>query len=189
MEREIVVRLKVPAVPGLKGRIAAIVALLLAAAVVRAAGLNLFGAKDPVGSAAINQNFKYLDDRITAATTLTNNGHSISLRPGRVCGYSAPTAGNIGSYPAAKALCEAACTATAHVCSSEEILALASIGVSINANVWYQGGQNTGAGPYMSDCVGWKTNDVNNQGHTWNGSYPMTANCQELHPLACCDYP
>lgn len=125
---------------------------------------------------------------------LSVNGRISSSVIGSYCGSSTATTGNIGGYPAAKALCETACgNANAHMCTAHEIGISAQLGISMAAGAWYS--SNTlhsfveGASSRATfDCDGWNNNSASLWGpEILNSAGRPDANlCNESHPVACC---
>jgi hypothetical protein len=126
-------------------------------------------------------------------TTITKNGKSYSVN-GSFCGSSTATNGNAGGYTGAKTMCETACSSTtAHLCTSEEMLRSASLGLTLPTLGWYAGGLQVH--PYSdsitnTDCLGFTTSTSTAYGAIWYGAGVMgatAATCDGLRPLLCCD--
>jgi hypothetical protein len=137
---------------------------------------HTFTAGEPIVAAEINENFDHLQRGIEAVESR-----------GAFCGTTAETAGRISApnglvgYPAARALCESACSsATAHMCTSHELALL--------AQEWTlpQGWYSTGEG----DCHGWTESGsavLVAYGLSWTGVHDWTSVCTDNLPVLCCD--
>jgi hypothetical protein len=146
-----------------------------------------------------------LDGRIAAVERpiFSNNNMQYSLH-GKYCGMTASVTGNLAplstgtGYAAAKALCQAVsgCSASAHVCTTEEMVRHASTGGTFTSNVWYVSGilswtwnpapANNFA---MNDCIGFSSAATTGYGAMWlmSTNAPNFAVCNVSNPLACCD--
>jgi hypothetical protein len=137
----------------------------------------------------------YLNDlnaRLTKSVQVTNGNSSYSL--GAVyCGKTGTNPNPIGGgYTAVKGLCQTACggAATAHVCTSDEMVRSAQLGVTL-AQGWFAagiGGRDGSPGsPYITDCHGFT--DTTSSGVTWNPSYngPDFSPCTITLPILCCN--
>lgn len=100
-------------------------------------------------------------------------------------------------YAAAKKMCETAtgCSATAHMCTGEEVVRSAALTVAGSGLYgWYAGSYRsedgtTGTGHPIVDCSGYTYSGSNNggpiaQSPVWNPTYDS---CDQLHHVLCCD--
>lgn len=164
---------------------------------------HVFNKGDVVSSAAMNENFADLDQRIASPTHVATIGtvsYSVGLTKG--CG-AAPTRdgkfADIGSgFTTAKAACEAACSSkSAHMCSSEEAVRMAQMGSPINAGWVSTGIAATTPGPtaVSNDCTAWSNNvgqnatapNTQNFGTVWTGQFMGFVTCNVSEPISCCD--
>jgi hypothetical protein len=200
MGREIVVKLVLPRWLRTRWTLAVVALLSAVSGIVYATVPNTFAAGDALSSSKINANFSSLDGRVTTLEKFnvgasriveTRNGKSWSL--GAVyCGVTASTTGQIaGGYAGVKALCETACTSTsAHMCTSEEIIRTAQLGVAAPAG-WYSGGQwslyNGSTGIVDNDCTSWTSAGSLVNGYWWTSTYATVSGCSISGPALCCD--
>lgn len=107
----------------------------------------------------------------------------------------APSYGGKAGYPATKALCEAstACgnSATAHMCSTEEVIRSASMGINMPSG-WYSVGVYVVQSSYPDlyrDCTGWTSLQSTALGTVWGNSpdAPTNQSCNVVAPVLCCD--
>lgn len=152
----------------------------------------------------MNANFKDVSDRLKAVeagkASVTKNGASYSLGA-TYCGSTAPTTGKIGSggFVATKAICEkgtsCGASATAHMCTAEEMIRSASLGLTTPLTGWFSTGVQALAGPsnYVSDCNGWSSVAAAEYGPVWSGEHSGgvawgdRAGCDGARPVLCCD--
>jgi hypothetical protein len=200
MNREIVIKLGVPRWMRTRWTLAVIALGVAVSALVYATVPNTFAGGDPLSSSKVNANFTSLDGRVTALETFnvgtsrvveTRNGKSWSL--GAVyCGVTASTAGQItGGYAGVKGLCETGCTSpSAHMCTTEEIVRTAQMGVAAPAG-WYSAGlygiYNSSTGIVNNDCVAWTNNTNAVNGYYWSSSFTTVQSCNNPGPVLCCD--
>lgn len=180
-------------------------ALLIAATGVGFADVkHVFVAGEVVSAATINDNFADLDKRISSPTRVATAGAvSYSIGATRSCGATAATTGKFdpaagGGYVAAKKACEAKCgTATAHMCSSEEVVRLAQMGTPATAGWIATGAVATTPGPtaVSNDCYGYATDvgttaappNTQQFGALWTGGFVAFSGCNTQNPISCCD--
>jgi hypothetical protein len=200
MGREIVVKLVLPRWMKTRWTLAVVALASAVSAIVYATVPNTFAPGDPLSSSKINANFTSLDGRITALEKFdigasriveTRGGKAWSL--GAVyCGVTASTTGQItGGYAGVKGLCETACISTsAHMCTSEEIVRTAQVGVAAPAG-WYSAGlwsiYNGSASTVDSDCASWTSNSATVNGYWWSSTYAIVQACSTSGPVLCCD--
>jgi hypothetical protein len=113
------------------------------------------------------------------------------------CGVTSPVDGKIGSYALAQQACAsvANCTASAHMCSGDELVRSAQMGNRPGVNGWYSLGAGiagtTNSPEVPTDCVGWTNNDSTVYGPNWTnqGSYsaPLGAPCDGALAILCCE--
>jgi hypothetical protein len=144
----------------------------------------------------VYQNFK----AVAAVPSSGANAFSYSIN-GVYCGSAAlpGTTGMLptGGYTTMKMLCQGAsgCTATAHMCTTEEMLRSAATG-GIPSSVtdgWYSSGvawvDPSSANAVSTDCNGWRTNSNTREGAAWTGGQPNSHLCSNNSnvPILCCD--
>jgi hypothetical protein len=135
--------------------------------------------------------------------TSPDGGAVISVG-GTVCGAAVtPDGGGFdgagrGGYVGAKGMCEAKCnnSPTAHMCSSEEVVRSAQLGVSLSSG-WYASGveaayadpSGLGAanGTPSVDCHGFTSAAGSINAMFWQGTYPAQIGCNNALPVLCCD--
>jgi len=135
---------------------------------------------------------------------------------GTFCGFSATTTnglfpttlvlgvGTVGGYRSAKVICEQTCTASAaHMCSSEEVIRSAQLGVIPRPATGTYFWMSCGAYSYYSpssmpstDCLGWTTSAASQMGAMFgvdsNGPagtqrvWPTIDSCDRTYRIACC---
>jgi hypothetical protein len=198
MEREIVIKLVVPRWMKRRWTLAVVLLASAVSAIVYATVPNTFAPGDQLSASKLNANFMALDGRVTALEKFdigaariveTRGGKAWSL--GAVyCGVTASTNGQIGSgYAGAKGLCETACTTTsAHMCTTDEIVRTAQMGVAAPAG-WYSAGLwSEGAGAVVdNDCTAWTTSSSTVNGYWWSSTYTTVQACNMTGPVLCCD--
>jgi hypothetical protein len=169
---------------------------------------NLFASGDELSSAKMNANFANLDGRLAAvegllAAATADGGYSLGAT---YCGPTAMTEGSFSGpgtltgYASAKAQCQAVvgCSpATAHLCTSEELVRTRQIGGKIDAGAAGYGWFATGAyvdygGAYAGDCEGWTTNATTVLGEVWGTvatppEIPQPTYCSNAYAILCCN--
>lgn len=178
-------------------------ALVGIAAVVRAAPVQ-WGASETLTQAKMN-----------AITVLTADaGVSYSVGPTKYCGTGpTSTTGAISyngatGYAGAKAMCEASSgcgkSATAHMCTAEELVRSSSVGANVSTIGWYSTGtyvmDNFSTNLVSQDCQGWTYGGSAILGPGWtNGGYVGSGGqavasgfvtvtvCSASGPVLCCD--
>ncbi|MFO0618490.1 MAG: hypothetical protein U0414_38210 [Polyangiaceae bacterium] len=115
------------------------------------------------------------------------------------CGVGPVTNGAItGAYGGAKLACQAAggaCSATAHMCTAEELLRGKQSGNTPSTEGWYSTGVFASAGGSdANDCNGWTFgSDSTHRGAVWVpssqpfGQGPFTIGCDGMRAILCCD--
>lgn len=136
--------------------------------------------------------------------TYTSDGGTTQQSVGttKFCGLSATTTtgaisySGLQSYAAAKKMCEVApgCSATAHMCTGEEIVRSGSLGIPAPAScAWYAGSYRADSSiAVINDCAGYTFGGsaANSgpaacpNGSAWNWSY---SGCNASMLVACCD--
>jgi hypothetical protein len=132
---------------------------------------------------------------------------SYSVGATKFCGES-PTSttgsfsynsGALTGYQAAKAICQTStgcnASATAHMCSAEEMVRSSQLGVTVPGQGWYSTGTyaTQGAGPVVDDCYGWTAAAAGDDGAIWSPGAPSGAgdatilSCATTTPILCCD--
>jgi hypothetical protein len=181
-------------------------AIVLAAAGVGSAAVpHAFKPGDVVSASAMNENFTELDQRIDKKNRFVaqiGGGPAYSMGATTFCGNTAPTAGRFMSgatkigYPAAKAQCEAVagCSPSAHMCTLEEVVRLAQMGVGPPAPGWVGSGvvaPTAGPTQETGDCGGWSHDGpvgaIGEQGYIWTGTFTAYNSCSTQQPILCCD--
>lgn len=156
----------------------------------------------PVVANLLKANLDGLQQQINKPT-IVRSGRQYSLGA-TYCGKTtASTNGQIpNGYAGTKFQCEAvaACgnSPSAHMCSSEELVRSASLGVIIESG-WYSSavvsmypgcsGGTCGSTQLASDCMGWTSNNGAEYGLAWQwGGRPLhQAPCTTVLPVLCCD--
>ncbi|MDP1917390.1 MAG: hypothetical protein Q8L14_14210 [Myxococcales bacterium] len=123
---------------------------------------------------------------------------------GLFCGATANTTGALTSilgqgagYRAAKALCQSACgQATAHMCSSLEVITSLELAITVPSG-WMKAGVSTpsifgGIGVVMSECNAWTvgTRDIGGNLYAasyWDETLFTYDYCNGMHAVLCCD--
>jgi len=109
---------------------------------------------------------------------------------------TAPQDGNLGGLSDAKTLCETTCggSATAHMCTAEEIERFVATGGASPVEGWIVGtrsGSHHGSGQTLTGCQGFTTNQATTRGIRWTGGslgqYPAATTCDNQLPVLCCD--
>jgi hypothetical protein len=110
--------------------------------------------------------------------------------PGTYCGTTGSTTGAISfnsltGYRAAKALCELLddCGASAHMCTSDEIVRSVANGTSIPTG-WYAAGDWYDV---HDECAGYTAAAGGKYGPMWQGSAPSYLGCVSSAPVLCCN--
>src|SRR5262249_54610814 len=95
-------------------------------------------------------------------------------------------------YQSAKLLCQSApgcgMSATAHMCSAEEMVRSAQLGISPSGPGWYSAGDSDA--PQFNvprECFGWTSNDSRVLGTVWDVTFPNPFPCSFAFPILCCD--
>lgn len=162
---------------------------------------NWIAPNQPVVAASLKSNLDGLQQQLSKLV-VSRNGRQYSLGA-TYCGKTMPTNGQIANgYAGTKFLCEsvAACgnSPSAHMCSNEEIVRSASLGVLLESG-WYTsgvhssypgcGGGTCGSTQTSSDCIGWTSNNGAEYGLTWQfgGRVLTQVPCTSSQPVLCCD--
>ena len=176
-----------------EARRAALLALLVVG--LAAAVPYTFSSGDILSSKAVNANFADVDAHIASGRFVFINDAGVSYSTGftRYCGAATGGTGSITSgaksgYSAAKAQCETVpgCSASAHMCSSEEVIRTAQMGV-VSAQGWISTGVTNAMTGGLDDCNGWKTGDGTQNGVVWTGTFPGWVGCNTAEAILCCD--
>ncbi len=122
--------------------------------------------------------------RPTYVNPSTKQGSSV----GGYCGSTGMTTGAItNGYAGAKDLCETACSsATAHVCTGDEIVRSASTGTTMPEGRYQAGLACTLGSMVLSDCASWTSSSSNLSGPYWSLGLGGLG-CHVAMPLLCCD--
>jgi hypothetical protein len=151
----------------------------------------------PISASALASNINELNRR----TVLTVGATSYSVGATKYCGTGpvamtgAVTYNNATGYAATKAMCEASTgcgtSATAHMCSAEEIVRSFSLGLTLPGGWYSTGGDIYGATYNSIDCDGWTLATSGQVGMTAGGSAGSpafgVAACAGSNPVLCCD--
>jgi hypothetical protein len=155
--------------------------------------INTFTNGTVADATQVNANF-------SAVRVLTANGVSFSVGATKYCGSTSSVNGAAGGYANIKAMCQAVSgcgpSASAHMCSGEEVARSLQLGVIPNSSVgqgWYSSGVSapTGvSGDVMNDCFGFTSNN----GVWWgqvlgsgSAQAPVQEPCSNPFPVLCCD--
>jgi len=177
--------------PRPKSLLAATVTIVVFASIMADASVpNTFNAGDVLSAAKVNANFADIDSW-RAHPVVSKNGKQFSLGA-TYCGSTSTTTGQItGGRVGAKTSCETVCTsASAHVCTSTELIRTADAGLSVPSTGWY-------ASSPSGDCSGWTSaasnitaSCFNNGAYCSGGGLPAGynyASCNYSFPVLCCD--
>lgn len=170
----------------------AIEASVAATAATAANATNATNASTATG--ALNTRIALVESNVATLTTgkadavVTNGTKQYSLGA-TYCGQTATSyaGGSVGGYASAKALCQAACagSASAHLCTADELVRSVSLGIAVPGTAWYAGGMGNADSPIVDDCGGFT--DTATKGHTWAQNKPSYFFCTTQYPLNCCD--
>ncbi|AFM12416.1 hypothetical protein [Turneriella parva] len=149
--------------------------------------LALIGAV-AIWAAPITKPFTFTNGGVVSATEMNQNFDALytgmSQRLGSYCGASTATNGNIGSYAAAKTLCQTACSDTnAHMCTVHEILIELQSGTDLGTTKWISVGFN---GATYFDCNRWTTSTAGPVGPAVLNTGFVSNACSSSIPVACC---
>lgn len=156
------------------------------------ADTSWIAANQPISASKLAALFAETDTRLeeTAARldhpVITKGGKSYSLG-GVYCGKAMNTDGDIANgYAGAKVFCESVsgCSASAHMCSAEELVRTTTLGLPTVAG-WYASGLEINGA--SNDCRKYTSNDPTHLGPVWSGPYPSTQYCNGSYPILCCD--
>jgi hypothetical protein len=175
-------------------------AIVLGAAAVALAGtpLHVWSNGDVLDAGDLNGNFANLQGQINAGRfvrALPDSGASVSTGATLYCGTGPTNTTGVISYngtgyPAARAMCQqsSGCgsSPTAHMCSAEEMLLSAQLGISMPGG-WFSSFTAAAYTYEVADCVGWTNNASNYLGLSWNGTQPYVVACSTSIPVLCCD--
>jgi hypothetical protein len=159
-----------------------------------------FNAGDTLSASKINANFKESNDRLTKLEKQINGNAkyasgavfckaTLGATPGDMSGL-----GGAKGYAGAKAACQVTCdnSATAHMCTSEELLRSVSMGIPLKEG-WYASGV-YGSG---ADCAGFSYAG-SGSGPYWyvppqpgpnQFEQPSSSTCSANRAVLCCDAP
>lgn len=150
---------------------------------------KMWAANDTLTASDLNNNFNALDARIRFVGTLNSASYSVGFTS--YCGATTQTTPALGGYVLAKAACQSACTgsASAHVCSTEEVLRSVELNVSVPQG-WVKQGNPIALGSYqIQDCEGLQTAQAGSYGAYWAPSAleMSVTTCNTAIPALCCD--
>ncbi len=144
-------------------------------------------------SAAVTGDIPATQITISGGQNLQQRLNELALK-NLFCGETTtPVAGNIGGYAAADVRCRtnSGCgnLATVHMCTADEMLRSARLGITLPVESWYSAGVvwfegSTGTG---ADCNGWTTSSGGGEGPLWTTSFPNRETCNNPRTIACCD--
>jgi hypothetical protein len=180
-----------------------VVLLLAASGVALSAVPFTFSPGDQLTAQSMNANFADLDGRISASgrfVASVDGGAKYSMGATAVCGTTAAVNGKFSGangkvgYAAAKAQCESVstCSPSAHMCTAQEVMTLAQMGI-VTPSGWISVGDaasTPGPGQVTNDCGGWTSDNsgnVPNFGVLWGGAFSGWDGCNASHPILCCD--
>jgi hypothetical protein len=142
---------------------------------------------------------------LNTLSVVKNGGVSYSVGATTYCGTGPTTITGAISYSGAtgylggKAMCAASSgcgtSPTAHMCTMEEVIRSASLGLTI-ADGWINGATGmeaaevSGSGSYYdSDCQGWTSSVTQQYGTLWTSTGVNVTNCggNSGYPVLCCD--
>jgi hypothetical protein len=132
---------------------------------------------------------------VSAATSLSVGATFCGTAPssdGSLPAQLEPNSGNPAvkgsGYRAGKLLCEKTFGPAAHICTGEEMVRSAQLGIAIKAPLsgfWYSSG-NMSSDQANSDCQGWTSQSSSRVGPVWSDTFPNFGHCDVLRPVACC---
>lgn len=149
-----------------------------------------FAAGEPLSAAKLNSALGDADARLTKLEARLSGAGKFSAG-GMYCGSTlGATPGDMSGlggdkgYAAAKSACQATCdkSPTAHMCTTDEIMRSAAVGVSMKSG-WFASGD-----PYYTDCAGFSS--TGGAGSAWiTSGAPRVASqtCATSSPVLCCD--
>jgi hypothetical protein len=182
IEREYVIRFRLPKSPRARWAAMAAAGVLALSAVAWATVPNVFVAGEVLSAAKLNANFADLDGRIDAFDT-SYCGATSKIVDARIA--------TTNGYATAKTLCQTVpgCGAHAHMCTSAEMLRYTADGNGSTAEGWIATGIQGFTGTYpVSDCDGFTSNVSTVYGTTWSGFLRNWRNCSTNNlPVLCCD--
>jgi hypothetical protein len=158
---------------------------------------NSFSSGQSVSANSMNQNFTYLDSKARFVAALDGGQYSVGAT--HFCGIGPTnTTGAISysgmtGYAGAKAICAAATgcgpSATAHMCTGEELARSAQLGITpptgwYSTYTWLITSGAGGAASVQSDCIGWTSTTAMG---ALGGAGPTVAACSTSEPVLCCD--
>jgi hypothetical protein len=135
------------------------------------------------------------DCEVSAGTSVSVGATFCGTAPSSAGSFPAqpePNSGNpvvkASGYRAGKLLCQKTYGPAAHVCSGEEMVRSAQLGIAINAPLsgfWYSSGSMS-SDERITDCMGWTSHDAGLEGPVWSDTFPNFGHCDVLRPVACC---
>lgn len=181
----------------LRGALVTVGTLLFFATAVSAAPPHTFTTGETLTAATLMQNFNDLDARVAALESFkskaTQNGTTTSLGS-KYCGVTAGfyNGAAVGGYSGARTKCGAvggACSATAHMCTAEEVMRSRSLGATLPADSWFATGQTSiGGTDLLFDCGGWIENSASYRGSVLGSTgWPGSTTCSTTRQILCCD--
>jgi hypothetical protein len=196
------IRIRIDLSPGQKRMMRAAV---VAGAVIGALGLgvalatvpNSFSSGQAVSASSMNQNFTYLDSKARFVAVIDGGQYSVGAT--HFCGTGptnttgAISYSGVTGYAGAKAMCGAATgcgsSATAHMCTGEELARSAQLGINPPSGwyatyTWLITSGAGGAANVQSDCIGWTSTTAMG---AIGGTGPTVVSCSTSEPVLCCD--
>jgi hypothetical protein len=126
--------------------------------------------------------------QVTGKAVITSGSKTYALNA-LYCGKTDMTyTGSLGGYAVAKGLCEQKCGASAHMCTSEDLVRSLSLGVVVDTG-WYSTGIHSADTTGGNDCGGWQQNTSGWQGMLWSSTtnYASYAQCNVPAAVLCCN--
>jgi hypothetical protein len=107
------------------------------------------------------------------------------------CEASMPVTGDVGGYQGAKALCEDTCgSASAHVCTADELLRSLGLGVELPSVTNYRFATGItwgGTAGQQADCRAFSQATEAYGGAVWSVDHFDITGCSTAYPMLCCD--
>jgi hypothetical protein len=155
-------------------------------AVAWAAGLVTWSSGQTLTASDLNNNFSYVQAH---PILMVADGGSYSLSA-IFCGQTLPNnTGDLGGYASASQVCQTKCGPAAHMCTTEEMVRSAQLGISVPNAGWYASGvQLTGSAGNpvpTTDCQGFTSDSADYYGAVWDGFGQISA-CNNPEPIDCC---
>lgn len=181
-------------------RLALPAVVLFGGAVAWASVPTTFKDGDTLSAQALDDDFASLDGRLQRLETAharetADGGYSLGAT---YCGQTGNTTGDLSGLPApgsgyakARAQCQTACSsATAHMCTAEELVRSRTVGKQ-PVEGWYSSGvyapRINASSDWIMDCVSWSNGTTDREGMVWESYGPNATSCNASVAVLCCD--